>query len=341
LRLYSGFDFSILKPHNQLMETQFIQAPSAELRVMEAGDVRRIFIKGKAVHFGKLQCNKQTLDTKLQFETLQDLVKLKGDWWLDELERREDSNYIKRRLGNLIDRFGGCKDATVLDFGSGSGSSSLVMLDMEAKKVYGVEPNAEFVKLAQARTRDEGLAGQASFIQSTDTSSLPFEDGKFDLILMNAVLEHIKPELRKNILKEIYRTLKPGGKLVVTETPNRAFPFDGHTTRLPFITWMPLILAYPFAKFFSRHVPRGQSKSDYIDQGLVGGSYWQIKKAMPDAICLNTEGGDAEWKLSFKKRGNLVKIILNLIEWKLRTFLKLPLGAFMPMLDLVFMKPRV
>ena len=45
------------------METQFIQAPSAELRVLDLGALRRIFVKGTAVHNGQKTSAIETIDT--------------------------------------------------------------------------------------------------------------------------------------------------------------------------------------------------------------------------------------------------------------------------------------
>lgn len=47
-----------------------------------------------------------------------------------------------------------------------------------------------------------------------DGKTLPFEDQLFDSILSNEVLEHV-PDL-EGILSELYRVLKPGGKMLLT-----------------------------------------------------------------------------------------------------------------------------
>lgn len=53
-------------------------------------------------------------------------------------------------------------------------------------------------------------------IQKVDATDIPFEVGKFDLIICNHVLEHI-PDYRK-ALQEIYRVLKAGG-VAILQTP--------------------------------------------------------------------------------------------------------------------------
>ncbi|MFA6446682.1 MAG: methyltransferase domain-containing protein [Patescibacteria group bacterium] len=319
------------------MEAHFLHSPSAELRILDEGGIRRIFIKGKAYSHGKLKPILETVDTLLKLETIQKMVELKGDWWLDELERRQDANYVRRRLVTLINRFGDVQGARILDIGSGSGSSSLIFADLGASLVQGVEPNPDFVRLAKMRAHDEGSEDRVLFSVIQKTSELPFEDARFDIVSLNAVIEHIKPEERSAIIKEAFRVLKPGGLLVITETPNRAFPYDGHTTGLPLIPWLPLNTSISIAKKLSRHVPKNQTREQYISQGIVGGSYWQIKNAFPNAVCQNLKGGDAKWKCTLQRSSFLTCKILSVLEWLINR-LKLPLDAFMPMLDLVFKK---
>ena len=45
---------------------------------------------------------------------------------------------------------------------------------------------------------------------------MPFEDDRFDIVTMLAVLEHIEPSRLPGLLSEIYRILKSGGMLILT-----------------------------------------------------------------------------------------------------------------------------
>jgi SAM-dependent methyltransferase len=47
-----------------------------------------------------------------------------------------------------------------------------------------------------------------------DLASIPVEDGRFDRVVFNQVLEHLPDPL--SVLRELHRTLKPGGKLLCT-----------------------------------------------------------------------------------------------------------------------------
>lgn len=320
------------------METHLIHTPSGDLNIVDLGVNRKIFSKGKPLVGGKPRNLPDGIETPYTEATVRKFVELKGDWWLDEMLRRSDPGYVRTRLETLVGRFGTFNGKRVLDMGSGSGSSALVMCDLGATHVTGVEIIPGFVQLAQMRAADEGLSVRATFVQARDTTHLPFADGSFDIVTFNAVLEHLPPQLRVPILQEAWRCLSPKGLLVFTETPNRAFPYDGHTTWLPLLPWLPLALSYPLAKYFSRNVPRGSDRDTYISEGLIGGSYWQIVRALPDAVCLNTRGGDAKWKTRKKNTNPLIRSIFICLEWLLNRC-GLPLSAIMPSLDLVFKKP--
>ncbi|MDD5438267.1 MAG: class I SAM-dependent methyltransferase [Patescibacteria group bacterium] len=320
------------------METVFLTTPSAELRVLDLGSTRQIFVNGLAVHGGKKQKVLQTVETKLSVPTLEFLIKLKGDWWLDEIERRAVFDYIQKRQKTLIERYEPVAGKRILDIGSGAGSSAFAMIDAGAEFVQGVEPSADLVELANQRAENEKLSDRVSFLHVKDTTKLPFEKEKFDVVTFNAVLEHIDPKLRAPILREAYRCLKKGGLLVVTESPNKAFPYDGHTTLLPLIPWLPFNWATSLASRYSRNSPRGLTKDQYIAEGIVGVTYWQIKKALPLAKCLNLIGGDADWKADLHKSSGVTRFTLRVSE-KICRYFNAPLASFFPVLDLVFKKP--
>jgi SAM-dependent methyltransferase len=54
---------------------------------------------------------------------------------------------------------------------------------------------------------------------------LPFPADLFSLVLSHEVLEHVSDD--RAVIKEIVRTLKPGGRLVLF-CPNRGYPFETH-----------------------------------------------------------------------------------------------------------------
>jgi SAM-dependent methyltransferase len=49
-----------------------------------------------------------------------------------------------------------------------------------------------------------------------ETPKLPFQDEYFNIITLLAVAEHVNPASLEELLKEAHRTLKPGGRIILT-----------------------------------------------------------------------------------------------------------------------------
>ena len=100
-----------------------------------------------------------------------------------------------------------CK--TLLDCGCSWGYYTR-FYQYKAEKVFGIEPNNNFIKVAQKRYAD------IKFINSL-LENTPFISSFFDTIILNDVIEHVRNET--DCLNEIFRILKPNGTLIVT-TPH-------------------------------------------------------------------------------------------------------------------------
>jgi SAM-dependent methyltransferase len=103
----------------------------------------------------------------------------------------------------------------VLDLGSGAGTDSLVAAQMvgEAGRVTGVDMTAEMLAKARAAA-DEMGAANVEFVEG-EVEHLPFEDGSFDVVISNGVIDLI-PD-KDAVFSEIYRVLAPGGRIQVAD----------------------------------------------------------------------------------------------------------------------------
>jgi len=79
-----------------------------------------------------------------------------------------------------------------------------------------------------------------SYVQG-DACALPFDDGAFDVVFSNAVIEHVGGRERQRLF--VSEALRVGRRVFIT-TPNRRFPVEVHT-RLPLVHWLPDGLAHP------------------------------------------------------------------------------------------------
>ncbi len=74
--------------------------------------------------------------------------------------------------------------------------------------------NDDMLKVGQARLLDEGLFKNIA-VQAANAEQLPFEDDQFDRVIIGFGLRNVTN--KDQALKEMYRVLNPGGKLIVLE----------------------------------------------------------------------------------------------------------------------------
>lgn len=139
---------------------------------------------------------------------------------LNKAALRGEPSYVwragqQRRLEMIVHAAGERIKGCVLENGCGVGMY-VEHLQPLAGKVIGLE--YDFERARQARQRSEMIVSGAS-------ERLPYPDNSFDLILSHEVIEHVQDDLQ--VVREIVRTLKPGGRLVLF-CPNRGYPFETH-----------------------------------------------------------------------------------------------------------------
>ncbi len=105
---------------------------------------------------------------------------------------------------------------TVLDIGCGTG-----LLALTAKKkvgdqgaVTGIDPSPEMV--AFARDRAIGQDSKVQFEEGT-IQQLRFNDNSFDAVFCSLVVHHVPESARDRGIQEIFRVLKPGGRIIMVE----------------------------------------------------------------------------------------------------------------------------
>jgi sarcosine/dimethylglycine N-methyltransferase len=100
-------------------------------------------------------------------------------------------------------------DMAVLDVGSGVGGPARFLAATYGCQVAGVDLSEPFVDAARYLTERTGQSGQVSF-QAASALELPFDDGRFDVVLLQHVAMNISARAR--LYAEIRRVLKQGGK---------------------------------------------------------------------------------------------------------------------------------
>ncbi len=115
---------------------------------------------------------------------------------------------------DLLNRVTLSENALILDAGCGIGGSSRLLAKQLNCKVVGVDLADEFINAAIFLTHATHFEKQVRFQQGS-VLNLPFSENTFDGILCQHILMNI--EDKNGAVKEFYRVLKPGGKLIIHE----------------------------------------------------------------------------------------------------------------------------
>jgi ubiquinone/menaquinone biosynthesis C-methylase UbiE len=114
----------------------------------------------------------------------------------------------------------------VLDVGCGTGEVALLAKTRAVNgKVYGIDPAPEMI--AVARSKAAGRKLDIDFRVGV-IEALPFPDSSMDVVTSSLMMHHLPEELKIRGLAEIYRVLKPGGRLLVADFMRPTGSFLNH-----------------------------------------------------------------------------------------------------------------
>lgn len=192
--------------------------------------------------------------------------------------------YFRSVILPWLEAFADLQPANVLEIGPGTGSSTAIF-GAASRSVQAIDIDVNALRVARDRVRLHGLRNVT--IAAANGAKLDqFRPDSFDLVMFIATLEHMTYEERLRSLRISWSLLKTGGFVLVVDTPNRLWFFDGHTGMLPFYHWLPDELAIPYAdrsprqdlrKAFAR--PRGDAVTKLARWGR-GVSYHEFDLAI-------------------------------------------------------------
>jgi SAM-dependent methyltransferase len=130
----------------------------------------------------------------------------------------------RRMADDLAAAVEGIAAPKVLEIGPGPGALAVELARrVPDLRLTGLDVDPAMVELARARARREGLAARLAFVVG-DVAAVPFPDASFDLVT-SSLSAHHWPDGRA-AFGEIRRVLRPGGRAIVYDLPDRWGHFE-------------------------------------------------------------------------------------------------------------------
>jgi len=254
-----------------------LEVDDSTVMITELADgIRTVEVQPRADLFVPLR----TCRTSYPVELIRLILDVKGPAYLcDEISRDVNPAYVQRDLeADLLAYFTAeaLADKYILDFGCGSGASTMVLARLfPGSQIVGVELEESLLRVARARLAHYGYSNVTLHL-SPSGDELPDGLPPFNLVVLSAVYEHMLPLERRVLLPRIWSTIATGGALFINMTPHRYFPIEHHTTGLPFLNYMPPSLALAVARRFSRRIDPTEPWETLLRRGIRGGTEQEI-----------------------------------------------------------------
>lgn len=136
------------------------------------------------------------------------------DWQSKNLSRQQQ--YFTATLAPCIVRFikkKGLLKGNVLDYGCGAGHLLEEMLKQPNADFYGLDFSTYSIYETKRRTLSKVNLKELVLI---DKFPSPFKDEQFDSITLIETIEHLQDEVLDTTMQELFRILKPNGKVFIT-----------------------------------------------------------------------------------------------------------------------------
>jgi len=136
-----------------------------------------------------------------------------------ELLFRGTADVMRRQIIPPVTRFvraaGGAAQLRLLDVACGTGRTLHQLARTHpALRLYGVDLSPAYVRIA--RRRLERIADVALAVENAE--ALPYADATFDLATSVYLFHELPRNARRNVLRELYRVVRPGGLVVIEDS---------------------------------------------------------------------------------------------------------------------------
>lgn len=205
-------------PRQRASEEPSLPYPPAQLDLLRAA-LLETFFAGRDPEFFRTAEGQKALDDHLFHRTV----------------------VCARHIRPWVERHFPLAGRTVLELGCGTGSvsvcfaaaaGSLLGYDIAERSVAAARRRAEILGVSNVRFEAERPEVLLETVRERHREGV-------DAVLLYALLEHALIRERLELLRTAWACLKPGGVLIVADTPNRLVYLHRHTSEVPFFDLIP------------------------------------------------------------------------------------------------------
>lgn len=198
---------------------------------------------------------------------------------------------------DVMTRMQVAKGSRALDVCCGTGDWTLAIAEETGAtgKIYGLDFSHNMLSVAKEKQVESDLK-QIEFIQG-NAMELPFDDNSFDNVTIGFGLRNVPDYL--TVLKEMYRVVKPGGKVVCLETSQPTLIGFRQLYYLYFRFIMPLF-GRLIAKSYKEYAWLHESAKNFPDKKELQEMFFQA--GFSHVRMKSYTGGVAAMHMGFKKK---------------------------------------
>ena len=105
--------------------------------------------------------------------------------------------------------------ATILDAGTGTARIPILIAQQRSQwQIIGIDMAESMLKIGRNNVDNAALQQQIS-LELVDAKHLPYQNGKFDMVISNSLIHHLPNPLP--FLQELQRVLKPNGAILLRD----------------------------------------------------------------------------------------------------------------------------
>ncbi len=165
------------------------------------------------------------------------------------------------------------KGGKCLDVCCGTGDWTIALSEAvgEEGSVYGLDFSQNMLSVGQEKIERENIKNIT--LQHGDAMNLPYEDGQFDYVTIGFGLRNTPDYFQ--VLKEMYRVVKPGGKVVCLDTSQPTLPVYKQLYFFYFEHIMPLF-GKLFAKSYDEYVWLYESTKNFPGKDKLANMFREV-----------------------------------------------------------------